>query len=132
MIFLIIVILLIIIGIVCVLIGHSLDCWDGENWILAGWGCLILGGICLLVIIMILTSKPLDYKRLKVKYDVLQQTITSKDDIRDAGYINQLIEVNNEIQSCREFKDSKWVGIYQNKKICELELLTTKNEGGEE
>lgn len=126
MIFLIIVILLIIIGIVCVLKGHSLGYWDGENWNWVGWTCLALGGIFLFIIIMILTAKPLDYKRLKIKYDVLQQTITSKDDVRDAGYINQLIEVNNEIQSCREFKDSKWVGIYQNEKICELELLTTK------
>lgn len=132
MIFLIIVILLIIIGIVCVLKGHSLGWRDGENWSWVGWTCLALGGIFLFIIIMILTAKPLDYKRVKIKYDVLQQTITSKDDIRDAGYINQLIELNNEIQSCREFKDSKWVGIFQNKKICELELLTTKNEGGEQ
>ena len=87
---------------------------------------IILCTICTIDIIVstiILIMKPISYKNFKIKYDTLKDTITSSDDIRDATFTKDLIEVNTEINKCRAYIDSKWIGIFFNKEMCELELL---------
>ncbi len=121
-------ILIVIIGILCIIKGNNCGFFDADSWILVGILILVFSGIFLTIEMAILLSKPLDYKSFKIKYDTIKETITSKDDIRDATYTNQIIEINQQIRSCNEFKDSKWVGIFQNEKICELQLLTKSNE----
>lgn len=71
----------------------------------------------------LLIIKPISYKNFKIRYDTLKDTITSSDDVRDATFTKDLIEVNTEINKCRAYIDSKWIGIFFNKEMCELELL---------
>lgn len=127
MIFLGITILGIIVGIFGVIIGLQSG-YDREGLCLLGICCLVLSTIFILVEMVLILNKPFEYKTFKVKYDTIKETITFKDDIRDATFTNQIIEINSKIRSCNEFKDSYWVGIFQNKRICELPLL---NKGGE-
>ena len=70
--------------------------------------------------------KQVTYKRFIAEYNTIKEISTSKEDLRDATYTNRIIDINEQINTCREFKDSLWVGIYQNKKICNAELLTKK------
>ena len=121
-------ILIVIIGILCIIKGNHCGYWDGDNWILLGAIILVFSGIFSIGELVFLSLKPVDYKNFKIKYDTIKETITSKDDIRDATFTNQLIEINQTIRSCNEYKDSIWVGIFQNKKICEMELLKKEGE----
>lgn len=92
---------------------------------------LYLSAICfifLAIMVIILILKPKNYKEFKIKYDTVKETLTYKDDIRDAGYINNIIEINNSIKYCREFKDSVFIGIFQNDKICQLDLIKKEGE----
>ena len=121
-------ILIIIIGILCIVKGDHCDCWDGDDWILSGAIILTLSGMVLIVELMLLLLKQLDYKNFKIKYDTIKETITSKDDIRDATFTSQLIEINQRIKSCNEYKNSTWVGIFQNEKICKTKPLKKEGE----
>ena len=87
---------------------------------------ILLCAICTIgtiVSTIILIMKPISYKNFKIRYDTLKATITSSDDVRDATFTKDLIEVNTEINKCRAYIDSKWIGIFFNKEMCELELL---------
>lgn len=128
MIILEITILGIIAGIFCIIIGLQSSYDTGEGWTILGIVCLITATIFFLVEMTIILSKPFEYKTFKVKYDTIKDTITFKDDIRDATFTNQIIEINSKIRSCNEFKDSQWIGIFQNKRICELPLLNKDGE----
>ncbi len=121
-------ILLVIIGILCIIKGNCDGYWDGDNWILSGAIILVFSSVFLIVELACLSLKPVGYKDFKIKYETIKETITSKDDIRDATFTNQLIEINQTIRSCNEYKDSMWFGIFQNKKICEMELLKKEGE----
>lgn len=120
---------ILLLGILFALIGYKMDqsasffSDDGLLWIVVGWTIIILDFIFILTMSLILLSKPYNYKNFKIEYETVKETITQKDDVRDATYTMQIIEINQEIKYCREFKDSKWIGIFQNEKICEMELL---------
>lgn len=128
-------IIVLIFGLICILIGHyentkTIDCSKSWNWDYSyekyywiGIPCVIISGTILFIMILVLTLKPVMYKNFKIKYDTIKEMSTSPDDIRDATYTQNLIEINNEIRHCREYKNSTWVGIFQNKKICNLKLL---------
>ena len=114
-------ILLFILSIVFIYIGN--DDWDKE-WLLYFGGALIIIMIISLTIeFTMLISKPIEYKNFKIEYDVVKETITSPEDIRDTNYTQKLIEINTKIKTNREYKDSMWCGIFFNKKIADLELL---------
>ena len=114
-------ILLFILSIVFIYIGN--DDWDKE-WLLYFGGALIIIMIISLTIeFTMLISKPIEYKNFKIEYDVVKETITSPEDIRDTNYTKKLIEINTKIKTNREYKDSMWCGIFFNKKIADLELL---------
>ena len=72
--------------------------------------------------------KPINYKNFKIQYDTITEMQTAKNDIRDAEYTKNLIEINNEIKTNREYINSKWVGIFYNKKIAEMEILNKGEE----
>lgn len=116
-------ILIVIIGILCIVKANYCGFWDSEDWYISGIIILIFSGIFLIIELSFLIFKPIEYKKFKIKYDVIKETITSKDDVRDASYTNQIIEINEKIKNCNEFKNSIWIGIFQNEKICNLELL---------
>ena len=117
----------IIVGIFGVIIGLQSG-YDGEGLCFFGGVCLVLATIFILIEIVLILNKPFEYKTFKVKYDTIKETITFKDDIRDATFTNQIIEINSKIRSCNEFKDNQWIGIFQNKRICDLPLLNKDGE----
>lgn len=121
--------LILIIGIILFIIGIIGINKGFDDWLedLGLFG-IIGGGICLLFVIAFLVNKPYKYKTFKIEYETIKQMATSKSDIRDATFTNRLIEVNKEINYCREFKNNIWIGIYQNKKICEMKLLKKGDE----
>ena len=121
-------IFIVIIGILCIIKGNHCSYWDEDKWFLSGAIILVFSGMFLIVELVFLSLKPVTYKNFKIKYDIIKETMTSKDDIRDAEFTNQLIEVNQTIRSCNEYKDSMWISIFQNKKICEMELLKKEGE----
>ena len=121
MIILIITIILAILGIVMVIIGNK--SWRYEVFLIIGVILLIVTSIALLCEIGVIISKPIDYKNFKIQYDTITEMQTSKNDIRDAEYTKNLIEINNEIKTNREYINSKWVGIFYNKKIAEIKIL---------
>ena len=114
-------IVLLIIGIILTIIG-SRD-WDYDDLLYIGVTLIIIFGLILIAEITILLIKPLKYKQFKIEYDTIKETMTSKDDIRDATFTNNIIEINKEIRTCNEYKDSIWVNIFQNEKICETEII---------
>ena len=118
----------IIAGIFCIIIGLQSSYDTGEGWCILGIVCLLLATIFFSVEMVLILSKPFEYKTFKIKYDTIKDTITFKDDIRDATFTNQIIEINSKIRSCNEFKDSQWIGIFQNKRICDLPLLNKDGE----
>lgn len=121
--------LILIIGIILFIIGIIGLNKGFDDWLeIVGIGGSIFGGIMLFAAIVFLINKPYKYRTFKIEYETIKQMATSESDIRDATFTNRLIEVNKEINYCREFKDSIWIGIYQNKKICEMKLL---KKGGE-
>lgn len=121
MIILIITIILAILGIVMVIIGNK--SWRYEVFFMIGVILIIVTSIVLLCEIGVIISKPIDYKNFKIQYETITEMQTSKNDIRDAEYTKNLIEINNEIKTNREYINSKWVGIFYNKKIAEMEIL---------
>lgn len=121
MIILIITIILAILGIVMVIIGNK--SWRYEVFFMIGVILIIVTSTVLLCEIGVIISKPIDYKNFKIQYDTITEMQTSKNDIRDAEYTKNLIEINNEIKTNREYINSKWVGIFYNKKIAEMEIL---------
>lgn len=121
MIILIITIILAILGIVMVIIGNK--SWRYEVFLIIGVILLMVTSIALLCEIGVIISKPIDYKNFKIQYDTITEMQTSKNDIRDAEYTKNLIEINNEIKTNREYINSKWVGIFYNKKIAEMKIL---------
>lgn len=121
MIILIITIILAILGIVMVIIGDK--SWDHEVFLIIGAILITATSTVLLCEIIIIISKPIDYKDFKIQYETITEMQTSKNDIRDAEYTKNLIEINNEIKTNREYINSKWVGIFYNKKIAEMEIL---------
>lgn len=114
-------ILLFILSIVFIYIGN--DDWDKEWLLYFGIGLIIIMIISLIIEFTMLISKPIEYKNFKIEYDVVKETITSSEDIRDTNYTQKLIEINTKIKTNREYKDSIWRGIFFNKKIADLELL---------
>ncbi len=99
------------------------DMFYAENLQLIAAGFLIVGFTALGIELITLGFKPIDYKKFKVEYDVVRETITNSADMRDTNYTQKLIELNTEIMTNREWKDNLWVGIYYNEKIAELDLL---------
>lgn len=121
MIILIITIILAILGIAMVIIGNK--SWRYEVFFMIGVILIIVTSTVLLCEIGVIISKPINYKNFKIQYETITEMQTSKNDIRDAEYTKNLIEINNEIKTNREYINSKWVGIFYNKKIAEMEIL---------
>lgn len=121
--------LLLIFTILAIILGgiglyYSMNSWEDHD-IFMGFSIilLILGIIFITVEIICLTTKPISYKEFKIKYEVVKEQITSKDDVRDATFTQNIIEINQKIMHCREYIDNVWLGIYENKKICDMDLL---------
>ena len=125
--------LLLIFTILAIVLGgiglyYTMNSWEDHNIIYGFSFTFLLFGIILVIAeIIVLTTKPIVYKNFKIKYEVVKEQITSKDDVRDATFTQNIIEINQEIMHCREYIDNAWIGIYENKKICDMELLK-KNE----
>lgn len=121
MIILIITIILVILGIVMVIIGDK--SWEYAVFLIIGAILITATSTVLLCEIIIIIIKPIAYKDFKIQYETITEIQTSKNDIRDAEYTKNLIEINNKIKTNREYINSKWVGIFYNKKIAEMEIL---------
>ena len=121
MIILIITIILATLGIVMFIIGEKN--WEYDIFLIIGAILLMVTSMALLIEIPIIILKPINYKNFKIQYETVTEMQTSKNDIRDAEYTKNLIEINNEIKTNREYINSKWVGIFYNKKIAEMEIL---------
>lgn len=128
MILLILAIIVLLVGIILIIIGNKKIWWSRDNYYFIGGILTAISGTALIVMIIILLLKPLNYKKFKIKYETTKNMITEKNDIRDATFTNNLLEINQEILTCREYINSKWVGIFQNKKICNMELLSKENK----
>lgn len=121
--------MIIIIIMIVLLITGILLCYLGEKDYTSEWktvvGCinLYISLILILIISVLLLSKPVEYKKFKAKYESIKETITKTNDVRDATYTIKIIEVNEEIRNCRMMINSKWIGIFYNKRICDMELL---------
>ena len=113
----------IIIGIILILSGIIVSICDDSD---EGIPFSILGVVWLMVSLMPIFMKDYDYKDFKIKYDNIKEIYTSKDDIRDATFTQNILEINEKIRECREYKDDIFYGIYQIKRICNLELLEKK------
>ena len=122
MIILLLTILFLIIGI-GFLVAHKLSNDWYNDFDIYGIAICLFTGIILFTEVLILVFKPIDYKKFKIGYDVIKETITSAEDIRDTNYTEKLIGINTEIMKNREFKDNILTGIFYNEKIAELELL---------
>lgn len=114
-------IVLIVLSVVFIYIGNN-D-WDKEWLFYVGIALIIIMIISLTIEFAMLINKPIEYKNFKIEYDVVKETITSSEDIRDTNYTQKLIEINTKIKTNREYKDNIWCGIFFNKKIADLELL---------
>lgn len=121
MLLLILSILLFILSILFIYIGN--DDWDKEWLLYFGIGLIIIMIISLIIEFTMLISKPIEYKNFKIEYDVVKESITSSEDIRDTNYTQKLIEINTKIKANKEYKNDLWIGIFFNKKIADLELL---------
>ena len=114
-------IVLIVLSVVFIYIGNN-D-WDKDWLLVVGLILIVAMSICLITEIGALIYKPVEYKSFKIEYDVVKETITSPEDIRDTNYTQKLIEINTKIKTNREYKDSIWLGIFSNERIADLELL---------
>ena len=119
--------LLLIIAIVVVSLGIILQVQDSYDYDISSLACLLFGGLSLVVMILVLLLKPVEYTDFKIKYETTKNMITNKDDIRDAAFTNNLLEINEDILTCRAYINSNWVGIFQNKNICDTELLSKED-----
>ena len=124
MLLLIIAIVVVSLGIILTIIANKND--DFGVFIL-GIIPLIFGVIALIIMIVALILKPIEYTEFKIKYEATESMITNKDDIRDAAFTYNLLAINKEILSCREYINSNWVGIFNNKNICDSELLSKED-----
>lgn len=115
-----------IIGIICIYVFLK-DTWENEIYLYFGIILILIFGMALLIEIISLIQKPIDYKNFKIEYDVVAETITKPEDIRDSNYTKKIIELNTTIMKNREWMSNKIVGIFYNKKIAELELLEKEN-----
>ena len=121
--------IVLIVGIAVVVYGNVYADWyDKDEYDILGTILITLSSIFIVICCATILLKPISYKKFKVKYDTIKETVTYSDDIRDATFTNKIIEINEEILYCREFKDSLTIGIFQNKNICELELLSKGEE----
>lgn len=125
--------LLLIFTILAIILGgislyYTTHSWEDHD-IITGFSLifLVIGLLFIVIEIGVLIIKPIAYKDFKIKYDVIKEQITNKDDVRDATFTQNIIEINQEIMQCREYIDNIWLGIFENKKICDMELLK-KNE----
>lgn len=123
MLLIIITILIILLGISSLIIASKKNYYDGEIWGMIGTSLLAIGILALIVQSISLMTKPINYKYFKADYDATKEIVTSKDDIRDAKFTEQILYINKKIKSCNEFKDSKWIGIFYHKSICKMELI---------
>lgn len=121
MIILIITIILAILGIVMCIIGEKN--WKYDTFLIIGVILFMVTSMALLAEILNIIVKPINYKNFKIQYETITEMPTSKNDIRDAEYTKNLIEINKTIKTNREYINSKWVGIFYNKKIAEMEIL---------
>lgn len=87
--------------------------------------------LALVLEIFFIILKPVDYKNFKAQYEVIKEMTTESDDLRDINYTEKIIEINTEIRANRELKDSFMVGVFYNKDIAELELLSKDGEENE-
>lgn len=97
------------------------------------WSSIIVASNVFLIFVLIIeilsiTFKPIDYKNFKAQYEVIKEMSTESNDLRDINYTEKIIEINTEIKINRELKDSFMVGIFFNKDIAELELLSKDGE----
>jgi ABC-type dipeptide/oligopeptide/nickel transport system permease component len=117
-------ILLTIIGIVLIVIYEINNNWWYDEWqLFLGITLSMFSGLLLIIELIILISKPLDYKNFKIEYETTTEIITFSDDIRDTNYTMKIIEINEEIKRNREYIDSPWIGIFYNKDIANMKLL---------
>lgn len=116
------IILFLIIGIAISIIGCK-NSWDCDWQIEVGIVISFVSGLLLIIALIALLTKPITYKNFKIEYDTIKETMTYKDDIRDATYTQNIININKQIRRCREYKDSNWLGIFQIEGICNAELL---------
>lgn len=123
MIILILTIILLVIGIMCLVHYFRSDNYFTDVYLLIGLIFLLIFGIVLLIEGILLLYKPLDYTDFKIKYETVSELSTSKEDIRDATYTMQLIEINNEIRINKEYVNNPWIGIFYNKDIANMQLL---------
>jgi hypothetical protein len=124
MILLISTIILIALGIVAILDYKKQNWFEANEFqCVAGMMEAVVGTLFLLMELLIIGVKPLDYKNFKIKYETITETITSSEDIRDTNYTMKIIEINEEIKRNREYVDSPWIGIFYNKDIANMELL---------
>jgi len=119
--------ILLILTIIILIIGISLIYWgekeDGDVRTIIGLIISIFSLLMGIIEITYILIKPYNYKEFKVKYETIRETNTNPNDVRDATFTMKKIEINEEIKLCRVYIDSKWIGIFYNKKICDLELL---------
>lgn len=119
--------LLIITIVILILSGLAFYKWnndlDASDFFIIGIPLGAISLIALIAEVATISTKAIGYKNFKIKYDTIKSQITNKDDIRDASFTQNIIEINEQILYCREYKDSIWFGIYQNEKICDTELL---------
>ena len=116
--------LLLIITILAVILGGmGLYYEDHDALLLPSIALLVIGMIFLIIEVICLAAKPITYKEFKIEYNIVKEQITSKDDVRDATFTQNIIKINQKIMSCREYIDDIWLGIYEDKKICDMELL---------
>jgi hypothetical protein len=116
-----------IITIFIIVLGSIFTLTDDGDWRdTVGSALDWLGVIFLIVEIILLCIKPIDYKHFKIKYETIKEMTTSASDVRDATYTEKLIEINEEIKKNREFINNDFIGIFYNKEIANMELLGKK------
>ena len=84
---------------------------------------MISGGVVLLMEILILILKPVNFIKFKSKYDIFNNITLSENDLRDAGITKELIDINYDININKIMKDNLLIGIFYNEEIANLDLL---------
>jgi hypothetical protein len=116
--------IILILTIMLLITGIILNIFNESEWsMLLGIFLDLVAVIAITIDLSLLAVKPANYKYFKIKYDTIQEMQTSSEDVRDATYTQNLIEINEEIKINREYVDNIWIGIFYNKDIANLELL---------
>ena len=111
-----------IIGIV--LICKNTSFIDGNEFLeFLGTILSFVAGLFIILSLIHILAKPLDYRHFIVKYETLKEIKTSSIDIRDTNYTQLLIEINKTIRENKEFINDFWIGIYYNKDIANVEYI---------